>query len=259
MSYNLPKLLRKIPFHSKQDFFWRDLNRAFALLDDVFQMRRDRSGLPRKVESRLLPAQISRNRAFSIVDAMQAGADTNAFPKGMSSKPLEGIDAKKRALRLIKWFGNVNGDFVVETIRQAALENDIKFFRASLPNAINAIRTSPPGSILNYNGFVMGLPKLPTGKNCKNPWLAEFMVSFWCGTTFRAGWADPDLPPFCIMTDGAIADLLNLAFSDIVDLTSADAVQKCRERYELLSIKFDKRISTVLETGQGRLRFDADT
>jgi len=253
MIYEPPKLLQSPKFHPKQNKFWMKLNDWFAQFDEV-PMRLD--GIPIEFHSAMLATHISRVRAFRIVAAMQANEDTEGFPKGVENADERVASEKNQALREVRWTGKVNVEFVSNAIHQAALRNDVKFFRASLPNALKATRKPQTRHLDDYPGFVGGRPKLPGDKNCKSPWLAEMMVSFWCGRQFWPCWAHKDLPPFCILKDGAIAEILSAAFENIPDLTSEEAVIKCRERYGLTQFTSMGQISSVLVNPDIRFKTD---
>jgi hypothetical protein len=257
MSYNPPKLLQKVQFAQNQKVFWGDLNRWFAALDagDSGQVQ---SAVSPKLNSELISAQVSRNRAFLKIHSSQLGTDTTDFPTGMGLEPVSVPGDKEQALSFVKQFGRVDDDFTQMVIQRASAANDTKFF-SQLYRALEA-----HGCKNDYRGFIGNKPKLPRKKNDKSEWLAEMMVSFWCGTQWWPYWADRNLPPFCILTDGAIAELLNNAFApeasakpqphEITDLTSEDAVQKCRKRYGLLAVKAHKQIISVINTN-GKLYF----
>jgi len=236
-----------IPLDKRQPLFWRDLNRWFALIDEN-KFKEVEKIVPPALNSDMIQAQKSRNHAFKIVDDTRIDLNTKGHARGMenSGKGVQNADStvrKKHALRWIRASGTTNGEFVSAIIHQAALENDTEFLRASLPNALKADRV--------YPGCVIGAPK------CE---LSELMFTLWCGTWFRPNWAESDLPPLCIFSDTAIADLLYLFFPDRKKVFDGKAVEAMRRRLKL--IKIQKRnfvhISTVTQNSSGRLVFNSD-
>jgi hypothetical protein len=237
---------RVIPLDKRQPLLWRDLNRWFALIDEN-KFKEVEKIVPPALNSDMICAQVSRNNAFKIVDDTRIDLNTKGHARGMEKEKWIHADStvrKKHALRWIKATGKVSGEFVSEVIHQAALENDTKFFRASLFHALKKADRV-------YRGCVIGAPRCD---------LAELMTTLWCGKWFRPNWAEPDLPPLCIFSDKAIADLLYLLFPDRNIIFDGKAVEAMRRRLKL--IKIQKRnfahISTVTENSFGRLVFNSD-
>lgn len=232
-----------LPLDKRKPVFWRDLNRWFALMDE-YKFQQVQDAVSPELNSDMICAQKSRNNAFKIVDDTRMDLNTKGHARGMEKVKWIHADStvrKKHALRWVKATGKVSGEFISEVIHQAALENDTKFFRASLPNALEADRA--------YPGCVIGAPKCD---------LAELMTTLWCGTAYRPNWAEPDLPPLCIFSDYAIADLLQLFFP--VKEFSGLAVEAMRRRLKL--IKIQKRnfkfISKVTQNESDKLVFHSD-
>jgi len=213
------------PFAPNQEFFWADLNKWFAEMDEMpgspTLAQGTKTKIPAELYVQMIGAMLSRYRALDVIN-LRANTDDKSLLNKQDLRPwLEYKESweheKTNALRQLSWIGNLRSEWMVELVQKAARLDDKSFFVKELPAALKKKGI--------YTGIRIGQPKK----------LSELLMGLWCGTTFRPARADVNLPPLCIFTDEALHDFL--IFLNCQEGDGFSRTRKLRSRLGLRAIR----------------------